>query len=81
MMSPPYNIYRKILSHERKICNENGNFVNDGFEEKSLEECQALGVNDSMIHVDFMIGAPDLKITGYKDGVAYPIFKEGNWAF
>ncbi len=53
----------------------------DGFEEKSLEECQALGVNDSMIHVDFMIGAPDLEITGYKDGVAYPIFKEGNWAF
>ena len=53
----------------------------DGFEEKSLEECQALGVNDSMIHVDFMIGAPDLEITGYKDGVAYPIFKNGNWAF
>ncbi len=53
----------------------------DGFEEKSLEECQALGVNDSMIHVDFMIGAPDLEITGYKDGVAYPIFRDGNWSF
>ena len=53
----------------------------DGFEEKTLEECQALGVNDSMIHVDFMIGAPDLQITGYKDGTAYPIFKDGNWAF
>ena len=53
----------------------------DGFEDKSLEECQALGVNDSMIHVDFMIGAPDLEITGYKDGVAYPVFKNGNWAF
>ncbi len=53
----------------------------DGFEDKSLEECQALGVNDSMIHVDFMIGAPDLEITGYKDGVSYPIFKDGNWAF
>ena len=53
----------------------------DGFENKTLEECQALGVNDSMIHVDFMIGAPDLEITGYKDGKAYPIFKEGNWAF
>lgn len=53
----------------------------DGFEDKSLEECQAMGVNDSMIHVDFMIGASDLEITGYKDGKAYPIFKEGNWAF
>ncbi|MBO5065613.1 MAG: aminopeptidase [Clostridia bacterium] len=53
----------------------------DDFEKKSLEECQALGVNDSIIHVDFMIGAPDLEITGYKDGKAYPIFKDGNWAF
>ncbi len=53
----------------------------DDFESKSLEECQALGVNDSMIHVDFMIGAPDLEITGYKDGKAYKIFEKGNWAF
>jgi aminopeptidase len=53
----------------------------DGFQEKTLEECQALGVNDSMIHVDFMIGADDLTITGYKDGKAYPIFINGNWAF
>ena len=53
----------------------------DDFQHKSLEECQALGVNDSMIHVDFMIGADDLDITGYKDGKAYPIFKNGNWAF
>lgn len=53
----------------------------DGFEDRSLEECRELGVNDSMIHVDFMIGAPDLEITGYKDGKAYPIFRDGNWAF
>lgn len=53
----------------------------DDFQNKSLEECQKLGVNDSMIHVDFMIGAPDLKITGFKDGKAYPIFENGNWAF
>ena len=53
----------------------------DDFQNKTLEECQALGVNDSMIHVDFMIGADDLTITGYKDGKAYPIFINGNWAF
>jgi aminopeptidase len=34
-----------------------------------------------MIHVDFMIGAPDLEITGYKDGKAYKVFENGNWAF
>ncbi|MBQ6935566.1 MAG: aminopeptidase [Clostridia bacterium] len=53
----------------------------DDFQNKTLEECQTLGVNDSMIHVDFMIGADDLTITGYKDGKAYPIFVNGNWAF
>ena len=53
----------------------------DGFEDKTLEECHQLGINDSMIHVDFMIGAADLEITGYKDGKAYPVFRNGNWAF
>ena len=45
------------------------------------DECKALGINDSSIHVDFMIGAPDMTITGYKDGKATPIFVNGNWAF
>ena len=53
----------------------------DDFQNRSLEECRALGVNDSMIHVDFMIGAPDMSITGYKNGKATPIFRNGNWAF
>ncbi len=52
----------------------------DDFEHKTLEECRALGVNDSMIHVDFMVGAPDLAITGWKDGVPTPIFVNGEWA-
>ncbi len=34
-----------------------------------------------MIHVDFMIGAPDLDITGYtSNGKAVPIFRNGEWA-
>lgn len=53
----------------------------EGYENRSAEEIHALGVNDSQIHVDFMIGAPDMQITGYKDGVATPIFVDGNWAF
>lgn len=51
-----------------------------GFENMTLEELHALGVNDSMIHVDFMIGSKDLCITGYKDGKATPIFVDGKWA-
>ena len=52
------------------------------FEHKSLEECRKLGINDSMIHVDFMIGSADLNIDAeLEDGRTVPIFRNGNWAF
>ena len=57
------------------------NCVRD-YEKYSLEEIRKLGVNDSMIHVDFMIGSKDLSIEGTTfDGKKVQIFKEGNWAF
>ena len=47
-----------------------------------LEELLALGVNDSAIHEDVMIGAPDTHITGTtKDGQEVTIFVNGEWAF
>lgn len=52
------------------------------FEKYSLEEIRNMGVNDSMIHVDFMIGTKDLSIVGTtKEGKQVQIFKDGNWAF
>ena len=51
------------------------------YENYTLEEARALGVNDSMIHVDFMIGCADLSITGVtEDGAEVPIFRNGGWA-
>ena len=48
----------------------------------SEEELLKAGINDSMIHVDFMIGAKDLNITAKTaDGKEIDIFKDGNWAF
>ena len=39
------------------------------------------GVNDSLLHEDFMIGSRDLAITGKtKDGRETPVFREGNLA-
>ncbi len=53
-----------------------------GFENYTDEECQRRGINESMIHVDFMIGAKDMEIVGIKkDGRKVQIFKDGNWAF
>ncbi|MDE5721368.1 MAG: aminopeptidase [Clostridia bacterium] len=53
----------------------------ENYEKYSVEECEKLGVNSSMIHVDFMIGAEDMSIIGVtKDGKRVQIFKNGNWA-
>ena len=50
--------------------------------EKTLEECRALGINDSMIHEDFMIGCDTMDIDAVcADGSVVPIFRGGNWAF
>ena len=49
---------------------------------KTIEECHALGVNDSMIHVDFMIGYAGLDIDAVtRDGRIVPIFRRGKCAF
>ena len=53
----------------------------EGFDQMSEEELKEKGINDSIIHVDFMIGCKDLSITGYtREGKAVQIFKNGNWA-
>jgi aminopeptidase len=52
------------------------------FENYTLDECRAKGINDSMVHEDFMIGSADLSIDAHtRDGRTVPIFRDGNWAF
>ncbi|MBQ7330183.1 MAG: aminopeptidase [Oscillospiraceae bacterium] len=49
---------------------------------KTLDECRELGINDSMIHVDFMIGCDSMNIDAHcAGGKIVPIFRNGNWAF
>ncbi len=46
------------------------------------EELEAKGANFSLIHVDFMVGGPELQVVGYeKDGAEVLLFKDGNWVF
>lgn len=53
-----------------------------GSEKMTDEELTALGVNFSDEHVDFMVGTPDLSITGIcADGTEIPIFIDGNFCF
>ena len=46
------------------------------------ESLLEVGVNESAQHVDFMIGADDLDVTGIKaDGTEVPIFVHGQWSW
>ena len=52
-----------------------------GGDDMTVAQAQEQGVNDSIIHVDFMVGADDLSIDGVRpDGTTEPIFRNGTWA-
>lgn len=54
----------------------------EGFTSLSEEEKKTQEVNNSLNHVDFMIGSKELNIIGETvDGEKIQIFKDGNWAF
>jgi aminopeptidase len=43
-------------------------------------EPEALGVNDSATHVDFMVGSPELEVDGIEPGgAAVALLREGRW--
>ena len=53
----------------------------EGGRKMTKEELKAHGLNDSITHVDFMIGTPDLSIVGTThDGREIPVFVDGNFA-
>jgi aminopeptidase len=57
------------------------NCVKD-YDKYTLDELHAMGINESMIHVDFMIGTEDLSVTAITEsGERVAIFVDGNWAF
>ncbi len=51
-------------------------------EKHTESEAHELGINDSVIHVDFMIGTSDMDITAITEsGEEIAIFRSGEWAF
>ncbi|AGK97232.1 aminopeptidase [Clostridium pasteurianum] len=57
------------------VCIKNG-------ENMSKDELKSIGVNNSMEHVDFMIGTSDLSIIGIKEnGEEVTVFKNGNFLY
>ena len=53
----------------------------EGGRSMTKEERTARGLNDSITHVDFMVGTPDLSIVGTTaDGREIPVFVDGNFS-
>ena len=53
----------------------------EGGVDMNEDELKENGINDSLIHVDFMVGSKDMRIVGTTaDGKEVEVFKEGNWA-
>ena len=52
------------------------------YEKYTEKEAHDMGINDSIVHEDFMIGTADLSITARcRDGKTVAIFENGEWAF
>jgi aminopeptidase len=63
------------LGNGFRSCLKNG-------EEMSDEEFMTAGGNDSLSHIDFMIGSGEMDIDGIlEDGTSEPIMRNGEWAF
>ena len=57
-------------------------FCIEGGKKMSSEELKENGLNESITHVDFMIGSAEMDIDGITaDGKTEAIFRGGNWAF
>jgi aminopeptidase len=57
-------------------------FCIEGGKEMSKSELTEQGLNDSLAHVDFMMGSADMDIDGImEDGTREPVFRKGAWAF
>lgn len=53
----------------------------EGGRDMSRAKLDELGVNDSVVHEDFMVGSSQLNIDGIlRDGSKVPVFRNGNWA-
>jgi len=55
--------------------------VKGGENFETEEELREAGLNRADVHVDFMIGGPEMNVDGIReDGTVVPIFRNGDWA-
>ncbi|MFM8319659.1 MAG: aminopeptidase [Chloroflexota bacterium] len=79
-------LFYNTLYDENAACHialGNGlNFCLDGGERLSPDEYHARGGNDSLVHIDFMIGSSEMDIDGItRDDRREPVMRKGEWSF
>ena len=76
-------LFYNTLFDENAVCHlalgRGFNETHPGFEKMSDEELLKIGINDSLIHVDFMIGTEDLKITAKTRSGDRKLIFDGDW--
>lgn len=57
-------------------------FCLEGGKTMAKEDLESNGLNQSITHVDFMVGSEEMNIDGVlEDGTTEAVFRNGNWAF
>ncbi|MFN2472157.1 MAG: aminopeptidase [Gaiellaceae bacterium] len=51
----------------------------EGAKELDPDALRELGVNVSSVHVDFMVGGPEVDVDGLANGTAVPVLRENRW--
>jgi aminopeptidase len=79
-------VWNNALYDENDACHialgQSYSMCYDGADEMSKEERAAAGLNQSSLHVDFVVGSPDLSVYGLRgDGTEEPIISKGEWGF
>lgn len=77
-------LFRNTLFDENASCH----FAVGAAYSENLKRCESMtedeklqaGMNDSLIHVDFMVGGKDVTVTGVKpDGTEVVLLRDGDW--
>ena len=72
---------KNFVDLQNSLTQEQISGLKSDFEKLSEEEIEAVELNKSIIHVDFMIGSKDLSIVAETyDGKTVQIFKDGTWS-